>query len=439
MATKEKKRSIFARIRNYFIAGVVVLIPIGITIYLTVFFVSISSKILPKGINPNHYLPYNIPGLEILISLILITFIGWLSLSFIGKKLLDLFNSFLKKIPILRTIYSAIGQMTETFTSSKNNKKNVVLVEYPRKGTWAVGFATKDNSGEISDKTKKDLINVFVPTTPNPTSGFLLMFPEDERVAKVKAAMFDPFEYLMLRHKANSLHTEFINSLGKVLHHAACHQRVQNIGPKTKEFFQLIPGTTVQSIERCSGHDGTYAVKVECHDISRKICRPIIRKLEDSGPDHYMSDCPLAGEHIAAGARSPRRVHTATPASRRARSTAKQTTASAASRNNAFPNMNYASTEQGFATVNIKEKNASKNAATKLDYSGLVGDLRATFNSGLTKDLAWRKQQLRQLQAAIAENTDAITAAVRADHRGPKVRHHHPAFHHDIIPCSVRS
>ena len=85
--------------------------------------------------------------------------------------------------------------------------------------------------------------------------------------------------------------------------------------------------------------------------------------------------------------------------------------------------MNYASTEQGFATVNIKEKNAAKNAATKLDYSGLVGDLRATFNSGLTKDLAWRKQQLRQLQAAIAENTDAITAAVRADHRGPKVRH----------------
>ena len=180
MASKEKKRSFFARIRNYFIAGVVVLIPIGITIYLTFFIVKISSKILPKEINPNHYLPYNIPGLEILISLILITFIGWLSLSFIGKKLLDLFNSFLKKIPILRTIYSAIGQMTETFTSSKNNKKNVVLVEYPRKGTWAVGFATKDNSGEISDKTKKDLINVFVPTTPNPTSGFLLMFPKSE-------------------------------------------------------------------------------------------------------------------------------------------------------------------------------------------------------------------------------------------------------------------
>ena len=180
MATKEKKRSILARIRNYFIAGIVVLIPIGITIYLTVFFISISSKILPKEINPNHYLPYNIPGLEIIISVLLITLIGWLSLSFIGKKLLEVFNSFLKKIPILRTIYSAIGQMTETFTNDKGNKKNVVLVEYPRKGSWAVGFATKENSGEISDKTKKDLVNVFVPTTPNPTSGFLLMFPKSE-------------------------------------------------------------------------------------------------------------------------------------------------------------------------------------------------------------------------------------------------------------------
>ena len=180
MPKEQKKRSIFARIRNYFIAGVVVLIPIGITVYLTLFLVSISSKILPKEINPNNYLPYEIPGLEIIISLILITFIGWLSLSFIGKKLLDIFENVLKKIPILRTIYSAIGQMTDTFTKKNENKKNVVLVEYPRKGSWAVGFATKDNEGEISEKTKKELVNVFVPTTPNPTSGFLLMFPKDE-------------------------------------------------------------------------------------------------------------------------------------------------------------------------------------------------------------------------------------------------------------------
>jgi len=182
MAKIEKKRSIFARFRNYFIAGIVVLIPIGITLYLTIFLVSISSKMLPKEINPNHYLPYDVPGLEIVISIILITFIGWLSLSFIGKKLLEIFNNFLKRIPILRTIYSAIGQMTETFTNTDKDRKNVVLIEYPRKGSWAVGFATKDNSGEITTKTKKNLINVFVPTTPNPTSGFLLMFPKDEVV-----------------------------------------------------------------------------------------------------------------------------------------------------------------------------------------------------------------------------------------------------------------
>ena len=179
MAEKEKKRSIFAKIRNNFIAGVVVLIPIGITIYLTLFIISISSKILPKEINPNHYLPYDIPGVEIIITLILITLIGWLSLSFIGKRMLSLLNSILKRIPILRTIYSALGQMTETFTKT-DNKKNVVLVEYPRKGSWAVGFATRENSGEISDKLKKSLINVFVPTTPNPTSGFLLMYPKED-------------------------------------------------------------------------------------------------------------------------------------------------------------------------------------------------------------------------------------------------------------------
>ena len=182
MAKREKKRSIFTRIRNYFIAGIVVLIPIGITIYVTIFLVSISSKILPKEINPNHYLPYNIPGLEIFISIILITLIGGLSLSFIGKKMLDLFNNVLKRIPILRTIYSALGQMTETFTKSDKGKKNVVLLEYPRKGAWAVGFATKDNRGEINNKTKKNLVNVFVPTTPNPTSGFLLMIPKDELI-----------------------------------------------------------------------------------------------------------------------------------------------------------------------------------------------------------------------------------------------------------------
>ena len=180
MKKSQKRRSVLARLRNNFIAGVVVLIPIGITVYLTLFIIKISSKILPKELNPNHYLPYDIPGVEIIISIILITFIGWLSLSLIGKKLLEIFNNILKRIPILRTIYSAFVQMLDIFNKSDENKKNVVLVEYPRKGSWAVGFATKENKSEISHKSKQNLINVFVPTTPNPTSGFLLMFPREE-------------------------------------------------------------------------------------------------------------------------------------------------------------------------------------------------------------------------------------------------------------------
>ena len=180
---RRKRISFLARLRNYFITGIVVLVPIGITLYLTKFFISVSSKLIPQGINPNYYLPFAIPGLEILLSIIFITFIGGLSLSFIGKKFLQLFNDILKRIPILRTIYSAIGQMTETLApKSGAAKKSVVLVEYPRKGAWAVGFATKDNKGEISEKTNTDLVNVFVPTTPNPTSGFLLMFPKSEIV-----------------------------------------------------------------------------------------------------------------------------------------------------------------------------------------------------------------------------------------------------------------
>ena len=178
---RKKSISIFARLRNYFITGIVVLVPIGITLYLTKFFISVSSKLIPYNLNPNNYLPFAIPGLEILLSVIFITLIGGISLSFIGKRILKFVNDLFKRIPILRTIYSAIGQMTESFAPNKrNNKKSVVLIQYPRKGSWAVGFATKDNKGEISRKTNYELVNVFVPTTPNPTSGFLLMFPKDE-------------------------------------------------------------------------------------------------------------------------------------------------------------------------------------------------------------------------------------------------------------------
>ena len=180
MAQNKKKKSLTSIIRNYFITGVVVLIPIGFTLYLSKVLIGLSSNIIPQNINPNNYLPYAIPGIEIIVSVILITIVGGLSLSFLGKRILKLIDDLFKRIPFLRTIYSAILQMTESFSNKDNDKKSVVLIEYPRKGVWAVGFATKENKGEMADKTNKKLINVFVPTTPNPTSGFLLMFPIDE-------------------------------------------------------------------------------------------------------------------------------------------------------------------------------------------------------------------------------------------------------------------
>jgi len=131
-----------------------------------------------------------------------------------------------------------------------------------------------------------------------------LMYPDDAGVQKVKAAIYDPFEYLMLRHKEGQLNTEFLKPLGKVLWHAACHQRVQNIGQKTRELLQLIPDTEVEAIERCSGHDGTYAVKSECHDLSMKICRPVVNKVKQTTPDYFGSDCPMAGIQIANGLES---------------------------------------------------------------------------------------------------------------------------------------
>ena len=180
MSKKRKKKSFALKLRNYFFTGVVVLIPIGFTLYLTKILISLSSKLIPSEINPNTYLHFSIPGLEIFLTVVFITIVGGLSLSFLGKKFLQLVDDLFKRIPILRTIYSAIGQMTESFAQKKNKKKSVVLIEYPRKGTWAVGFATKENKGEIKNKINKDLVNVFVPTTPNPTSGFLLMFPKED-------------------------------------------------------------------------------------------------------------------------------------------------------------------------------------------------------------------------------------------------------------------
>ncbi|VAW82888.1 Fe-S oxidoreductase-like protein in Rubrerythrin cluster, partial [hydrothermal vent metagenome] len=128
-----------------------------------------------------------------------------------------------------------------------------------------------------------------------------LMFPDDEDVAKVRDAIYDPFEYLMLRHKHGLLKTDFSHSLGDISYHVACHLRVQNIGMKTRELLQLVPDTKVDAIERCSGHDGTYAVKNEFHEISMKIGKPVVNRVQKAQPDHYCSDCPMAGHQIENG------------------------------------------------------------------------------------------------------------------------------------------
>ena len=180
--SNKKKKSFTLKLRNYFFTGIIVLIPIGFTLYLSKFLINLTAKLVPQGLNPNTYLPYSIPGIEIILSIIFITIVGGLSLSFLGKKFLQIIDDLFKKIPILRTIYSAIAQMTESFRNQDGNKKSVVLLEYPRKGSWAVGFATKENFGEIKTKLNIDLVNVFVPTTPHPTSGFLLMIPKDDLI-----------------------------------------------------------------------------------------------------------------------------------------------------------------------------------------------------------------------------------------------------------------
>ncbi len=128
-----------------------------------------------------------------------------------------------------------------------------------------------------------------------------MLFPDDENVRKVSKKMFDPFEYLAHRNKAGLLKTEFPNRIGKLAYQAACHQRVQNIGAKTREILSLIPDTEIKTIERCSGHDGSYAVKTETHEMAMKLVRPVVNQVKNFDPAEYTSDCPLAASHIAHG------------------------------------------------------------------------------------------------------------------------------------------
>ena len=176
------KASLITKLRNYFLAGIITLIPIFITVYLTFLVIDVFSRIVPDAINPNKYLPFRIPGLEILIAVLITVLIGFVSLSYFGKKILTLGEQLLQKVPVLRSVYSGATQFTKSFQSAEDGSSNkkVVLIEFPRSGSWAVGFATNENSKQISSKINDTLVNVFIPTTPNPTSGFLVLIPKKD-------------------------------------------------------------------------------------------------------------------------------------------------------------------------------------------------------------------------------------------------------------------
>ncbi len=183
----------------------------------------------------------------------------------------------------------------------KVSLKNINLLNIPlNKFSWKENGSRKMNSSK-SNQTKA--LNTLVAPIPSCVLMYKqelpLLYPDDADVKKVQAAFFDPFEYLWLRHKGGALNTEFPNAMGDIAYQVACHQRVQNIGLKTRDVLSLVPGTEVTAQERCSGHDGTYAVKSETRDKSVKIARPVVRKVDQQEPDHFMSDCPMAATHIA--------------------------------------------------------------------------------------------------------------------------------------------
>jgi len=183
---KNVRFSLSLRLRNYFITGVLVAAPIGVTIALSIIILNFIADLVPGTFNLNKYLPvgYTIPGLEIIsqaaLAIIFLTFLGMLTVTFFGRAILVFGEKVLDHVPFIRNVYRAVKQLTEIFSTGDKNFQNVVLIEYPRKGIWAIGFMTGDTKGEIGKKKDSNLVNVFVPTTPNPTSGFLLFFPKED-------------------------------------------------------------------------------------------------------------------------------------------------------------------------------------------------------------------------------------------------------------------
>ena len=181
------RASMLRRLRTYFLTGIVATAPIGLTLYLSWVLVKFVDRLvtpsIPAQYNPNTYVPFDIPGLGVIVAIILLTFIGFITANFLGRQIVALGESVVDRMPVIRSVYGALKQIFETvLAQSSRSFREVVLIEYPRRGIWAVGFVTSETLGEIQNVKEDELVNVFLPTTPNPTSGFLLFVPRQDLI-----------------------------------------------------------------------------------------------------------------------------------------------------------------------------------------------------------------------------------------------------------------
>lgn len=175
----------FARVRGYFLAGILVTAPISITVYLTwVFLQFVDSRVtplIPVSYHPNTYLPFSMPGIGLVVAIFFFVLVGWFAKNILGRILIRMAEYIVHRVPVIRTVYKAIKQIFETIMASQSQAfREVVLLEYPRKGVWSMGFVTGRTEGEVQRTTEEETMSVFVPTTPNPTSGYLLFVPKKE-------------------------------------------------------------------------------------------------------------------------------------------------------------------------------------------------------------------------------------------------------------------
>lgn len=183
--TIKPKKTFLQRMKTYFLTGLVVASPVGITIYLALAFINLIDRnikpLIPESYNPETYLPFPLPGIGLVFLFLMLTFLGFFAANFLGKTLIRIGEKILNRLPIVKSVYNTLKQIFETVISEeKGSFQEVVLVEYPRKGIWAIAFISGENTGEIQARIPEDVVNVFLPTTPNPTSGFLLFVPEKD-------------------------------------------------------------------------------------------------------------------------------------------------------------------------------------------------------------------------------------------------------------------